>query len=211
MAISLEQAWAEAPVVAIVRGVRPDEVVGVAEALCAEGVRIVEVPLNSPEPFDSLRRLVAAVGERMVCGSGTVLSPGDADACADAGGRVCVSPNTDPAVIRRALERGMTPMPGWGSVTEAFTAYAAGARWLKLFPAASYGPGHLKQALAVLPKDAVHIAVGGVGAAQVADWRAAGVHGFGVGSELYKPGDTVDVVRGKAAMFMAALRAKPNG
>jgi 2-dehydro-3-deoxyphosphogalactonate aldolase len=208
MALTLQQAWAEAPVVAIIRGVRPDEVVGVAEALYAEGVRIVEVPLNSPEPFESLRRLAAGVGERMVCGSGTVLTPEDADACADAGGRVCVSPNTDPAVIVRALARGMTPMPGWGSVTEAFTAYAAGARWLKLFPAVSYGSAHLKQAMAVLPKDVVPIAVGGVGASGVAEWRTAGAAGFGVGSELYKPSDTPEIVRDRAAAFMAALRAQ---
>jgi 2-dehydro-3-deoxyphosphogalactonate aldolase len=204
--ITLEEAWAEAPVIAITRGVRPDEAVAVAEALYAEGVRIVEVPLNSPEPFDSLRRLVDAVGERMVCGSGTVLTPEDAERCADAGGRICVSPNTDPAVIHQALDCGMEPMPGWGSVTEAFLAHQAGARWLKLFPAVSYGSAHLKQALAVLPRDAVPVAVGGVGAAEVAEWRTAGAAGFGVGSELYKAGDSPETVSRKAHLFMAALR-----
>lgn len=205
--ITLATAWAEAPVIAVIRGVTPDEVVAVAEALFAEGVRIAEVPLNSPSPFESLRRLVAAMGDRMVCGSGTVLTPEDADRCADAGGQICVAPNTDAAVIGRALERGMTPMPGWGSVTEALAAYAAGARWLKLFPAVSYGPAHLKQALAVLPKDAVPIPVGGVGAADVAAWGAAGATGFGVGTELYRPGDAPETVARKAQAFMAALRA----
>ena len=204
--ITLDEAWAEAPVIAITRGVKPDEAVVVAEALYAEGVRIVEVPLNSPEPFESLRRLVGAVGERMVLGSGTVLTPELADACADAGGRIGVSPNTNPAVIRRALERGLVPMPGWGSVTEAFTAYDAGARFLKLFPAGSYGSKHLKAALDVLPTDSIPVAVGGVGAAQVAEWRAAGAQGFGVGGELYRKGDTPDVVAAKARTFMAALR-----
>jgi 2-dehydro-3-deoxyphosphogalactonate aldolase len=204
--ITLEEAWAEAPVIAITRGLRPDEAVAVAEALHAEGVRIMEVPLNSPEPFESLRRLVAAWGERMVFGSGTVLTAEGADACADAGGRVCVAPNTDPAVIRRALERGLVPMPGWGTVTEAFTAYAAGARWLKLFPAGTYGSRHLKAALDVLPADAVPVAVGGVGAAQVAEWRAAGAQGFGVGGEFYRKGDAPEAVAAKARAFMAALR-----
>ena len=205
--ITLEDAWAQAPVIAITRGVRPDEAVAVAEALYAEGVRIVEVPLNSPEPFESLRRLRDGVGDRMVIGSGTVLTPEGADACADAGGRICVAPNSNPAVIRRALERGLTPMPGWGTVTEAFTAYAAGARWLKLFPAGTYGSKHLKAALDVLPTDVVPVAVGGVGAAQVAEWRAAGAQGFGVGGELYRKGDSPDAVAAKARTFMAALRS----
>lgn len=205
--IQLEDAWTEAPVIAVLRGVKPDEVVAVAEALFSAGVRIVEVPLNSPQPFESLGRLAAEVADRMVIGSGTVLTSEDADRCADAGGQICVAPNTDTAVIRRALERRMVPMPGWGSVTEALAACAAGARWLKLFPAASYGPRHLKMALDVLPKDAVPIAVGGLGAAQVPEWLAVGAAGFGVGGEFFRPGDAPGTVARKAQEFMSALRA----
>lgn len=204
--MTLDEAFASAPAIAILRGVSPEESVGIAEALYVAGVRIVEIPLNSPEPFESLRRVVAAVGDRMVCGSGTVLTPEDADRVAEAGGRICVSPNSDPKVISRALERGLVPMPGWATPTEALAAYAAGARWLKLFPAVSLGPAHLRQTLAVLPKDAIPIAVGGVGPAAFGDWLAAGAKGFGLGSELYRAGDTAEAVAAKAAVVMTALR-----
>ena len=202
----LEAAFAEAPLVAILRGVRPDEVAAVGEALHGAGVRIVEIPLNSPEPFESLRRLVDALGDQLVCGSGTVLRAEEADRVADAGGEILVSPNTDSAVIGRALERGLVPMPGFATPTEAFSAYAAGARWLKLFPAVSLGPAHLKQVMAVLPRDVRVLAVGGVGPAAFADWRAAGAQGFGLGSELYRPGDSPAAVAEKARACMAALR-----
>lgn len=209
--ITLEQAFEAAPLVAIVRGVRPDEVVEVGRALRDAGVRIVEIPLNSPEPFDSLRRLVDAFGGELVCGSGTVLTPEQVDRVAEAGGRILVSPNTEPAVIARALERGLAPMPGFATPTEAFNAYGAGARWLKLFPAVTLGPAHLKQIMAVLPKDVRPLAVGGVGPAAFADWFSAGAQGFGLGSEIYKAGDTPEVVAGKAQACMDALRALGRG
>lgn len=203
--ITLEQAFAEAPLIAILRGVTPGEIVGVAGALADEGVRIVEIPLNSPQPFESLRRLVDAHGERLVCGSGTVLQPGKVDEVKAAGGTIVVSPNADPAVIARSLELGLTPMPGWSTPTEALACCKAGARWLKLFPAVSLGPAHLRQSLAVLPKDVVPIVVGGVGPSAFGEWLGAGAQGFGVGSELYRPGDTPEAVRAKARACMDAL------
>jgi 2-dehydro-3-deoxyphosphogalactonate aldolase len=203
--MTLEDALAEAPVIAIIRGVQPTEVEAVAEALFTAGVRVVEVPLNSPEPLDSIRRLARYEG-RMVWGAGTVLSPDAADAVAEAGGRIAVSPNTDPAVIRRILERGMVPLPGFGTASEAFTAYAAGARHLKLFPASTYGAAHIKALKAVLPKDARVHAVGGVGPAAMAEWRGMGADGFGLGSELYKPGMTPEEVHTRALAAVAAAR-----
>src|SRR5690606_35038111 len=137
-AMTLDEALAETPLIAVLRGVKPDEVVGIAEALHDAGVRVVDVPLNSPDPLESIARLRALEG-RMVYGAGTVLRPGGVDAVAHAGGRLAVSPNTDAAVIRRALERGLVPLPGFASATEAFCALEAGARHLKLFPASTYG------------------------------------------------------------------------
>lgn len=202
----LEQALAECPVVAIVRGVRPDEVVAHAEALYAAGVRGVEVPLNSPDPFESIRRLSASVQGRMAFGAGTVLRPQDVNAVQDAGGTIIVSPNTQVSVIRRALELGLDPAPGFATATEAFTAYEAGARHLKLFPAATYGLVHLRQLGAVLPADAVVWAVGGVGPDSMADWWAAGARAFGLGGELYKAGQSVEETAAKAEKVVAAAR-----
>jgi 2-dehydro-3-deoxyphosphogalactonate aldolase len=206
--MTLDEALKATPVVAILRGVRPDEVEGVAEALLEAGVAAIEVPLNSPEPLRSIERLARRFGDRAAVGGGTMLTPADVDAVADAGGRLMVSPNTDMAVIRRALERGLVPLPGFATPSEAFVAYAAGARRLKLFPAATYGPGHVRQLKAVLPKDASVLAVGGVKPEVMGEWLAAGVEGFGVGSDLYKPGQTVEETRARAAAFTAALRRR---
>ncbi len=203
--MNVQDAFAETPLVAIVRGVRPDEVLAVAEALHAGGVRIVEVPMNSPEPLESIRRL-ARLGDRLAFGAGTVLTVEDVDAVADAGGQVIVSPNTDTAVIRRTVERGLVPMPGFGSASEAFAGWFAGARTLKLFPAATYGPGHVKALLDVLPKDVVIAPVGGVKPDGMADWWAAGARGFGLGGDLYKPGFTPDEVHRRAVAATAAVR-----
>jgi 2-dehydro-3-deoxyphosphogalactonate aldolase len=203
----LEDALAEAPVIAIIRGVRPDEVLEIAEALHAGGVRVVEVPLNSPEPLESIRRLSAFEG-RMVWGAGTVLTPDAADAVAAAGGRIMVTPNTNAAVIRRGLERGLIPLPGFATASEAFTAIDAGARQLKLFPASTYGSGHLKALKAVLPPDVSVHAVGGVGPAAMAEWFAAGAAGFGLGSELYRSGQSAADTLLKARAAVAAARAR---
>jgi len=202
----LDEALGELPVVAIVRGVTPDEVLGIAEALYAAGVRAIEVPLNSPEPFESLRRLVDVYRGRMACGSGTVLTPENVEGVAQAGGRIVVAPNTDVAVIRRAVELDLDMAPGIGTATEAFQAVAAGARHLKLFPAASYGPGHLKQMKAVLPSEITVWAVGGVGPDDLAGWWSAGARAFGLGGELYKPGQTPAETHAKATRIVAAAR-----
>ena len=205
----LDDALAECPVVAILRGVRPDEVVAIGEALHAAGVRVIEVPMNSPEPLRSVRALAAALAGRAVVGAGTVLAPGAVDAVAEAGGRILVSPDTRPEVIARALERGLAPLPGFATASEAFRAYDAGARHLKLFPASTYGAGHVAALKAVLPADARLLAVGGVGPAAMADWWAAGVRGFGLGGDLYKPGFTAEEVGARARAAVAAARALP--
>ena len=206
--MTLEGAIALSPIVAILRGLRPDEAVAHAEALFDAGVRALEVPLNSPDPLVSIAAIADAFGDRMMVGAGTVLTSAQVDDVAKAGGQLIVSPNTDPEVIRRTLERGLVAAPGFATATEAFAAYAAGARHLKLFPAASYGPGHLKQLKAVLPADARVWAVGGVGPDNLAAWRAAGAHAFGIGGELYRPGQSpaethsrgVEMVKAAAAL-----------
>lgn len=205
----IEDALAETPIVAIIRGVTPEEVLAVAEALYSAGVRAIEVPLNSPEPLESIKRL-ASMADRIAHGAGTVLTPEAVDRVADAGAQILVSPNTNPAVIARAVERGLVPMPGFGSPTEAFEAYFAGARHLKLFPASTYGPGHVKAVLEVLPKDATVLAVGGAKPELMADWWAAGVRGFGMGGDLYRAGYTPDKVHELAVVAVAAARALPR-
>jgi 2-dehydro-3-deoxyphosphogalactonate aldolase len=204
--MTLEQAMDEMPVVAIVRGVRPEEILGVAEALHQAGIRIVEIPLNSPDPLESLRRLVDNWGDRLICGSGTVLSVEAARKVAAAGARILVSPDTQPAVIAAAIELGMTPIPGFGTPSEMFVAYDAGARLLKLFPAATYGPGFVKALKAVAPEDATILAVGGAEPSNLAEWWDAGARGFGMGSELYKPGMKPQQIHDKAKAVVEAVR-----
>lgn len=204
--MTLDDALAECPIVAIVRGIRPDEVLAHAEALYAAGVRGVEVPLNSPDPLASIRRLAEAWGGRMVVGAGTVLEVDSVEAVAKAGGSLIVSPNTNRAVIRRAIELGLDPAPGFATASEAFQAVESGARHLKLFPAATYGPGHLKQLGAVLPASAVVWAVGGVGPDNMADWWAAGARGFGLGGELYRAGQSVAETATKAVRVVSVAR-----
>ena len=161
--------------------------------------------MNSPEPLASISRL-ARFADHIVYGAGTVLGPEVVDQVADVGGQVIVAPNTDAAVIRRSTERGLTPMPGFGTASEAFQAYAAGARYLKLYPAATYGPGHVRAMLDVLPRDVVIQPVGGVKPDQMSHWWAAGARGFGMGGDLYKPGFTADEVHARAAAAVAAVR-----
>lgn len=203
----LEDALAACPVVAILRGVTPDEASAHVEALFQAGVRAVEVPLNSPQPLESVRRIAEAFAGRMAVGAGTVLSPAQVDEVAAAGGRIVVSPNTRPDVIRRTLDLGLEPVPGFATATEAFDAYEAGARRLKLFPAATYGTTHLRQLRAVLPADADVWAVGGVGHDAMAQWWEAGARGFGLGGELYRPGQDAAQTEEKARRVVAAARA----
>ena len=195
------------PLIAILRGVRPDEVVAIGEALIDAGLRTIEVPLNSPDPLDSIGRLARAFGDRCLIGAGTVLRAEDVDAVKAVGGALIVTPNTDAAVIGRAVALGLQAAPGFATASEAFAAIAAGARALKLFPAATYGPAHLKALKSVLPKEVPVFAVGGVGPQDMAPWIAAGAAGFGIGGELYRPGDAPDVVGRKARALVAALAA----
>lgn len=204
--MKLAEALSVCPLVAILRGITPDEVLEHSEILYAAGVRAIEVPLNSPDPLISIARLAAAFSGRAICGAGTVLAPGQVDAVAQAGGRLIVSPDTDASVIQRTVELGLASAPGFATATEAFAAIAAGARHLKLFPASTYGPGHLRQLRAVLPDDVAVLAVGGVGADNMLDWWKAGAEGFGLGSELYKAGQSPEVTAEKAARAVAASR-----
>jgi 2-dehydro-3-deoxyphosphogalactonate aldolase len=193
---------AQLPVVAILRGVTPARVEKVAEAIFEAGIRAIEVPLNSPEPFKSIALLAKRFGNEALTGAGTVTSPADVDRVADAGGRLAVSPHTDAAVIAHAVAKGLHPMPGVMTPSEAYAALNAGARDLKLFPATSLGIGHLKAMLVILPPTAKIYAVGGVNPANMKEWRAAGAAGFGLGSDLFKPDydDTEIARRAKAAV-----------
>jgi 2-dehydro-3-deoxyphosphogalactonate aldolase len=195
------------PLVAILRGLVPEEAVEVGEALVGAGFRALEVPLNSPRPLDSIGRLAAALGDRAVVGAGTVLTPAEAHAVADAGGRLMVSPNTDAAVIAAARARHMLALPGVFTPTEAFAALAAGADALKLFPAEIAGPAGLKALRAVLPAGTRVYAVGGVTPETVSAWRAAGASGAGLGSALFTPGRSAAEVGDRAAAFVRAWRA----
>ncbi len=190
--------------VAILRGIAPDEVEGVAEVLAEAGFEAIEVPLNSPEPFASIERLARGFGAALLVGAGTVLEPGDVDRLRDAGGRLMVSPNIDEAVLRRAVELGLVTLPGVFTATEALAALRCGASALKIFPASALGPGGLAAIRAVLPADTVMGAVGGVSEADFAAYAAAGVRCFGLGSSLYKPGDEPQAVAAKAQAVIAA-------
>ena len=205
----VNQKWPEGilPLVAILRGIRPEEVLDVSAALHEAGIGAIEVPLNSPSPLESITRLAAKLGDHCLCGAGTVLRPADVDAVHAAGGRLIVTPNTVPAVIERAVALGMTVMPGFATATEAFAALGAGAGMIKLFPAASYGPAHLKALRDVLPPAVAVFAVGGVGAANLAPWRQAGCAGLGVGGDLYRAGHPAGEVHRRALALVAAWRA----
>lgn len=197
----------ELPLVAILRGLVPEEAVEVGEALVAAGFRTLEVPLNSPRPLESIARLAEALGDRAIVGAGTVLTPAEAHAVADAGGRLMVSPNTDAAVIAAARARSMLALPGVFTATEAFAALAAGADALKLFPAEIAGPAGLKALRAVLPTGTRVYAVGGVSPETIPAWRAAGASGAGLGSALFTPGRSAAEVGDRAAAFVSAWRA----
>ena len=189
------------PFVAILRGVRPDEVVDIGQALVAAGIHLIEVPLNSPQPLESIARLAKALGHRALIGAGTVMTPEDAAAVANADGKMIVSPNTDPAVIAHSRELGLLSLPGCFTPTEAALALKSGAHALKLFPGELVTPASARAIAAVLPAQTLLLVVGGVSAANVATWKDAPVAGFGIGSGIYKPGDTAAVVAGKALVL----------
>src|SRR5688572_25591167 len=184
------------PIVAILRGVRPEEILDIAQALISGGIRAIEIPLNSPDPLTSIERLTAAHGSRCLCGAGTVLTATQVDQVKAAGGSLIVSPNTDMRVIEHAVSLGLAVIPGFATATEAFTAIEAGARHLKLFPAGTYGTAPLKALRAVLPNEVRVYAVGGVSTRNLPEWIAAGAAGVGVGTDIFRPGQPAkDVAR----------------
>ena len=196
---------ARCPLVAILRGVKPEEVEAIGDTLIAEGIAIIEVPLNSPDPMESVRRLATRCGGRALVGAGTVLDPADCARIAAAGGKLIVTPHADTEVVRAAKAAGLLAVPGFFTPSEAFALIKAGADGLKLFPAEAASPAVLKALLAVLPKGTPVLPVGGIDAGNMASWRAAGAAGFGIGSSIYKPGDTAAIVATKTRLLVSAL------
>jgi 2-dehydro-3-deoxyphosphogalactonate aldolase len=195
----------DCPLIAIIRGVEPGEVEAIGDALVEAGIRIIEVPLNSPRPLDSIARLARHLRGRALVGAGTVLRVADVAEVEAAGGGIIVSPSTDQEVIRATVRAGLVSAPGYFTPSEAFMAIEAGAHALKLFPAEAAPPAVVKAQRAVLPRSVPLIVVGGVGPDKMAAYRAAGADGFGLGSALYAPGRSAAEVAERAAGFVAAL------
>jgi 2-dehydro-3-deoxyphosphogalactonate aldolase len=195
------------PLVTVVRGVTPDEVEAVAEAIYESGIRIVEVPLNSPEPLKSIEKLAKLMGDRALVGAGTVLSATQVADVKAAGGQIIVSPNTNRDVIAATVEAGLVSCPGYFTPSEGFAAIDEGAHALKLFPAEAATPAYVKAQRAVFPKDIPLLVVGSVKPELMGAWLEAGANGFGLGSGVFKPGKTVDQVRESARAYVAALSA----
>jgi len=198
---------AKLPLVAILRGVTPDEAPLVLEALLLEGFALIEIPLNSPNPLSSIAAMRRQAPAEVFIGAGTVLTVADVAAVATAGGDLVVTPNAEPAVIAAAKARGMICLPGVATPTEAFAALRAGADGLKAFPAEMISPAVVKAWRAVIPSAVPIMPVGGIGPGSMAPYVAAGASGFGLGSALYRPGDAAASVRERAAEFAAAWRA----
>lgn len=196
----------KAEIVAILRGVTPDRVVDIGRVLYEVGIRALEVPLNSPMPFDSIAALAARSLPGCQIGAGTVLSADDVQRTHEAGGRLIVSPNCDADVIEEALTRSMRVLPGIATATEAFTAIKAGAKDLKLFPAVTYGPAHLKALRAVLPAGVRVFPVGGIGAQDIKVWLEAGAGGFGFGSEIFKPEYSLEDIQQRAETLIERVK-----
>lgn len=203
----MHDALAELPLIAILRGVTPDEAVPAAQALADAGFRIIEVPLNSPQPLRSIGRMARALGERCLIGAGTVMSAAQVDEVARAGGRLIVMPHGDAQVIRAAKARGLWCAPGIATPAEGFAALAAGADALKLFPAELLTPPVVKALRAVFPQQVLFLPVGGITPQGMAAYRAAGANGFGLGSALYKPGMPIEQLRVNAQAFVDAWAA----
>ncbi|HKT14631.1 MAG TPA: 2-dehydro-3-deoxy-6-phosphogalactonate aldolase [Allosphingosinicella sp.] len=193
------------PLVAIIRGVTPGEAEAIGEAIYGAGIRIIEVPLNSPQPFESIARLAACLGDRALVGAGTVLDPADVSKVAAAGGEIVVSPNVHVGVIEASVAAGLVFAPGYFMPSEAFQAIGAGAHALKLFPAEGASPAVVKAQKAVLPKHVPLLVVGGVRPDNMHPWRDAGADGFGLGSGIFKPGQSPAEVARQAQSYVAGL------
>jgi 2-dehydro-3-deoxyphosphogalactonate aldolase len=203
---AFESAFAALPLVAILRGLAPDEAEAVGTTLVESGFRLIEVPLNSPDPFASIAALARVLAPEIVVGAGTVLDPADVARLKEAGGRLVVMPHGDPEVIRAAKAAGLACLPGVATPTEGFAALKAGAAALKLFPADVMGPATLTAWRAVFPKATRFLPVGGITPETLGPWRAAGAAGFGLGSALFKPGMTAEEVGRRARAFVGAWR-----
>ena len=200
--------FSQCPLVAIIRGVTPEEAVEIGDAIFAAGIRIIEVPLNSPDPIASIERLAARFGDRALIGAGTVLEADEVGRIADAGGRLIVSPNTHLPVIEASVAAGLVSAPGFYTPSEAFAALRAGAHALKFFPAEAASPTVVKAMKAVLPPDVPLLVVGGVAPDNMAGWIEAGADGFGLGSGVYRPGQDAATVGRQAAAFVASVRSE---
>lgn len=202
---AFDAAFARCPLIAILRGVKPEEVEGIGDALVEAGFTLIEVPMNSPDPLDSIARLARRFEGRAVIGAGTVLTEGQVEQVRAVGGTMIISPNANTRVIAASAKAGMVSLPGVVTPTEAFAAIEAGATALKLFPAEGSSPQILKAMRAVLPKDMRLLPVGGIAPDNMGPWRDAGAAGFGLGSALYKPGFTTADVGARAKAFVSAL------
>ena len=196
----------QCPLVAIIRGVNPDEAESIGDALYEAGIRIIEVPLNSPDPLSSIKRLATKFGDRVLVGAGTVLKADDVARVRDAGGRIIVSPDTNPGVISAAAAASLVSSPGYFTPSEAFAAIRAGANALKLFPAEAASPAVLKAQLAVIPKNIPVLAVGGIRPDNMRPWLDAGASGFGLGGGLYQPGQSPEETLAKARAYVEGLK-----
>ncbi len=205
MTIDFAQAMAGCPLVAVLRGITPADVVPVTQVLVGAGFTMVEVPLNSPDPFVSIAAIAEDFADRALVGAGTVLSVDDVGRVQDAGGSLIVMPHADTAVVEEAKRRNMVCLPGFSTPTEGFAALAAGADGLKMFPAEMLPPAALKAMRAVLPKDAIVLAVGGIVPGKMASYWQVGASGFGLGGALYAPGDTPAQVAGKGIPFVTEI------
>ena len=195
----------ELPLVAILRGVKPAEVVAIGQALVEAGITMIEVPLNSPEPFSSIAALARTCGDDILVGAGTVLDAADVARVAEAGGRLVVTPNAEPAVVEACKARGLIAVPGCSTPTEALRVARAGADALKLFPAEAIPPEVVKAMKAVLPPDLPVLAVGSITPEKIGPYWQAGVRGFGLGGSLYKPGDGAAEVAPRVGLFRDAI------
>jgi 2-dehydro-3-deoxyphosphogalactonate aldolase len=198
--------FAECPLVAIIRGVTPADAQATAKALYEAGIRIIEVPLNSPDPLESIRIIAEQFGDRALVGAGTVLDSSKVAEVAQAGGRLVVSPNTNIPVIETTVAAGLVSLPGYFTPSEAFEAIGAGAHSIKLFPAEAASPALVKSQKAVLPKDVPLIVVGGVTPESIPGWLGSGADGFGLGGGLYEPGQDSKTTLEKARAYVAAVR-----
>jgi len=197
----------ECPLIGIIRGVTPADAEAIGDAIYEGGIRIIEVPLNSPDPLRSIELLASKFGDRVLVGAGTVLHSDQVQQVKDVGGRIIVSPDTNVEVISAAAEAGLVSSPGYFTPSEAFAAIRAGAHALKLFPAEGSSPAALKGQLAVIPKDIPVLAVGGIAPDNMRPWLDAGAAGFGLGSGLYKPGQSADDTLQKARAYVAGVNS----